>query len=156
MELKNIRIQKNLTQEEAANLLGVSRRTYIKYENDENYLSKAKFDFACDVLKKYGYVDENHGILTLEYIKDKCSKIFGFYNVEFAYLFGSYAKNKAKETSDVDLLISTPIDGVFFFELVETLREELKKKVDVLDIKQLNNNLVLTKEILKDGIKIYG
>ena len=55
MELKNIRIQKNLTQEEAANLLGVSRRTYIKYENDENYLSKAKFDFACDVLKKYGY-----------------------------------------------------------------------------------------------------
>jgi hypothetical protein len=40
--------------------------------------------------------------------------------------------------------------------LVETLREELKKKVDVLDIKQLNNNLVLTKEILKDGIKIYG
>ena len=111
MELKNIRIQKNLTQEEAANLLGVSRRTYIKYENDENYLSKAKFDFTCDVLKKYGYVDEDHGILTLEYIKDKCSKIFVFYNVEFAYLFGSYAKNKAKETSDVDLLISTPIDG---------------------------------------------
>lgn len=43
-----------------------------------------------------------------------------------------------------------------FFGLVETLREQLRKKVDVLDMAQLNNNMALVQEILKDGIKIYG
>ena len=38
----------------------------------------------------------------------------------------------------------------------EELREELKKKVDVLDQKQLENNFQLANEILRDGIKIYG
>ena len=43
-----------------------------------------------------------------------------------------------------------------FYELVEVLRESLKKKVDLLDETQLDNNSVLVKEILRDGIKIYG
>ncbi|MBS6441740.1 MAG: nucleotidyltransferase domain-containing protein, partial [Coprobacillus sp.] len=71
------------------------------------------------------------------------------------YLFGSYAKNKATEHSDVDLLISTSITGLKYFELVEILREQLKKKVDLLDSAQLNNNFDLVHEILKEGIKIY-
>ena len=37
-----------------------------------------------------------------------------------------------------------------------SLREGLKKKVDVLDQKQIVNNFELVNEILKDGIKIYG
>ena len=49
-----------------------------------------------------------------------------------------------------------PVDEMKFFELAETLREKLKKKVDLLDIAQLNNNPTLVQEILKDGIKIYG
>jgi hypothetical protein len=48
----------------------------------------------------------------------------------FCYLFGSYAKGKAKPTSDVDFLISADVRGLEFYGLVE--------------------------EILKDGIKIYG
>ena len=40
--------------------------------------------------------------------------------------------------------------------MVEELREALNKRVDVLDVQQLKNNFELTKEILKDGIKIYG
>ena len=43
-----------------------------------------------------------------------------------------------------------------YFELIEDLREKLKKKIDLLDISQLNNNAILINEILKDGIKIYG
>ena len=43
-----------------------------------------------------------------------------------------------------------------FYDLVETLREKLKKKVDVLNREQLNNNDTLLDEILKDGVKIYG
>ena len=54
------------------------------------------------------------------------------------------------------MLICADENGIRFFELVETLREMLKKKVDVLDLKQLSGNDELVKEILKDGIKIYG
>lgn len=101
------------------------------------------------------FTDEEHGVLTVEVIKEICTRIFSKYEVDFCYLFGSYAKNKATETSDVDLLISSNITGIHFFGLVEELRESLKK-VDFLDTLQLNNNQPLLHDILKDGIKIYG
>lgn len=40
--------------------------------------------------------------------------------------------------------------------MVEELRNKLHKKVDALDVNQLNNNLDLIQEVLKDGVKIYG
>ena len=46
--------------------------------------------------------------------------------------------------------------GLKFFGLVEEIREALHKRVDVLDINQLKDNLELTEEILRDGVKIYG
>ena len=56
----------------------------------------------------------------------------------------------------MDLLISANIKGLKFYGLVEELRTVLHKKVDVLDMNQLKENLELTEEILKDGVKIYG
>jgi predicted nucleotidyltransferase len=156
MKLKDIRLKKGLTQEQAAKMLGISRRTYIKYENDELREKGLKYKFMCQTLEEYGFIDETHGLLTLEQIKSICAEVFEEYNVEYGYLFGSYAKGKAKENSDVDLLVSIPKNGLQFFGLVETLREKLNKKVDVLDEGQLNNNIELIKEILRDGIKIYG
>lgn len=76
--------------------------------------------------------------------------------MNFCYLFGSYAKSTPTQESDVDLLISTNVKGLKFYGLVEEVRNELHKKVDMLDINQLKDNLELTIEILKDGIKIYG
>lgn len=78
------------------------------------------------------------------------------FHVGFLPAVPSYAKNKATEISDVDLLVSMPINGMVFFGLAEVLRERLKKKVDLLDVSQLEGNLALTKEILKDGVRIYG
>lgn len=48
-------------------------------------------------------------------------------------LFGSYAKEQAEETSDVDLIVEFehPI-GFRFFELVDYLEELLGRKVDIL------------------------
>ena len=40
--------------------------------------------------------------------------------------------------------------------MVEKLRNSLHKKVDVLNLEQLKDNLELTDEIMKDGIRIYG
>lgn len=156
MSLKDIRLQNNLTQEEAAQLLGVTRRTYVNYEIGKIDKTSLKYKHVVETLQKANLLDENHGILTVDKIRKICSDIFKDYSVEYCYLFGSYAKGKATEKSDVDLLISMPIDGMKFFELVELLREQLKKKIDLLDVAQLYNNPTLVKEILKDGIKIYG
>ena len=78
--------------------------------------------------------------------------------IKYRYIFDALQKYGVIDTerSDVDLLISMPLNGLRFYELVEVLRESLKKKVDLLDETQLDNNSVLVKEILRDGIKIYG
>ena len=156
MNLKDIRISKNLTQEKAAEILGICRKTYIKYEKNISQIKVNKLKFLCKELEDYNKIDEEHGVLTIEQIIEICKKIFDDYDINFAYLFGSYAKGNATAISDIDILVDIPIDGIIYFELIETLREELHKKVDLLDLNQLKNNFELTKEILKDGIKIYG
>lgn len=156
MNLKDIRLRSNLTQEEAAQLLGVTRRTYVNYEAGKIDESSLKYKYVVETLQKATLIDENHGILTIDQIRKICGEIFKDYSVEYCYLFGSYAKGKATEKSDVDLLVAMPVDGMKFFELIEVLREELKKKIDLLDIAQLENNPALVQEILRDGIKIYG
>lgn len=156
MSLKDIRLRSNLTQEEAAQLLGVTRRTYVNYEAGKIDESSLKYKYVVETLQKATLIDENHGILTIDQIRKICGEIFKDYSVEYCYLFGSYAKGKAAEKSDVDLLVAMPVDGMKFFELIEVLREQLKKKIDLLDIAQLENNPILVQEILRDGIKIYG
>ena len=157
MTLKELRKSKNMTQEQAATLIGISRKTYIGYEKDESKLSDFKKESIFEAFNKFGYIDETHGILTLEDIKRISSEVFAEYEVEYAYLFGSYARSEATPQSDVDFVVAVPSNyGIKFFGLIETLREKLGKKVDVLDTAQLNNNSKLLNNILKEGIKIYG
>ena len=156
MTLRELRKTKGITQKEAANYVSVPLRTYSNYENDPLKQNSIKYKYMLELLRSYGYVDEENGILTIDKIKEICISTLSSHPVEYCYLFGSYAKGKATAKSDVDLLVCTSISGIEFFGLVEELREKLKKKVDVLDQKQLENNPELTNEILKDGIKIYG
>lgn len=155
-DLKTIRFEKGLTQKEAAERLGVSLRSYVTYENDESRSDTSKYRFLCHELSGLDPLDEEHGILSMEDIIKKCAVIFQDYNVNYCYLFGSYAQGKAGESSDVDLLISSDAKGLKFYEMVERLREALHKKVDALDHKQLLKNEALLNEVLKDGVKIYG
>lgn len=154
--LKDLRLEKRLTQQQVADLVGISLRSYKSYENDETKIATIKYNYIMQKLEEINPIDEEHGIIDIEYIRDKCQKVFEKYDVDFCFLFGSYAKNKATPTSDVDLLISAKVKGLKFYGLVEEVRTALHKKVDVLDVNQLNNNMELTQEILKDGIKIYG
>ena len=155
-KLKELRIEKKMTQQEVAKLVGISLRSYKSYENDTDKQDTIKYEYIIDKLTQINFVDEEHGILTIEEIKRKSSKVLEQYDIKFCYLFGSYAKGKATPTSDVDFLISGNVRGLKFYGLVEELRTVLKKKVDVLDINQLKENLELTEEIFKDGQKIYG
>ena len=155
-DLKSIRLEKELTQQQAAGIVGISLRSYKSYENDLDKRGNLKYIYIYEKLSQINPIDEEHGIVDLEYISRKCSEIFDKYKINFCYLFGSYAKGKAKDDSDVDLLISTEIKGLKFFGLVEELRNSLQKKVDVIEVAGLKNNVELLEEILKDGIKIYG
>jgi hypothetical protein len=155
-KLKELRKEKNLTQKQVADTVGISLRSYKTYENDESKVGTIKYKYILQKLEEINPIDEEHGILEIENIKQKCSLVLEKYDVSFCYLFGSYAKGKAEPTSDVDFLISANVRGLEFYGLVEEIRTALHKKVDVLDIHQLKDNLELTQEILKDGIKIYG
>lgn len=156
MTLKEIRTSKNLTQKKAAELCGIPLRTYVRYELEDTKEGSLKYKYIVSTLNDYGYIDEEHGVLTFETIVKIVDEIFAKYDVEYCYLFGSYAKGKANDKSDVDLFISTTLTGIRFFGLVEELRTALHKKVDLLTLNQLNNNNELINEIFKDGIKIYG
>lgn len=156
MTLKELRKQNNLTQAECAAFLGMPLRTYQNYENDPGKSASMKYQYMLQQLERYGFVDEEHGVLSIQTIRNVCAEVLAAYDVEYGYLFGSYAKGTATETSDVDLLLATSAKGITYYELVETLREKLKKKTDVLNLEQLENNAALVHEILKDGIKIYG
>lgn len=155
MDIKELRIEKGLTQPMVSEMTGIPLRTYKNYENDPSKKNSIKYNYILNVLEQYGHIDESHGILHLDKIKAIVQDVVKEYNVEYAILFGSYAKGSATETSDIDLLISTEITGMKFFGIAEKLRQKLCKKVDLLDVKQLNNNQELLEEILKDGIRIY-
>lgn len=156
MTLKELRKKNKLTQAACAEYLGIPLRTYQNYETDISKIGSIKYNYMLIKLEEYGFTDETHGVLSVEQIKNICSSVFSNYSIDYCYLFGSYAKGKATQDSDVDLLISTPVSGMNFYDLTETVREALKKKVDVINREQLNNNPELINEILKYGIKVYG
>ena len=139
-ELKDLRKEKKMTQQEVADLAGISLRSYKTYENDETKSDSIKYKYLMEQLTKVNFIDEEHGLLDVDDIKRKCTKVLEQYDVNFCYLFGSYAKGKETPTSDVDLLISANIKGLKFYGLVEELRTVLHKKVDVLDMNQLKEN----------------
>lgn len=156
MTLKELRIAKNLTQAQAAEICAVSLRSYITFENDLSKSESIKYRYLFDTLCGVGFIDETHGILTKEEISERCCPVLAKYGIRYCYLFGSYAKSKATQTSDVDLLVSSDVSGLQFYEMAESLREALCKKTDLIDFSQLENNPKLLNEILETGVKIYG
>ena len=145
-DLKELRIEKKMTQQEVADLVGISLRSYKSYENDEDKHGTIKYNYIVEQLSKINYIDEETGTLELGDIVRKCAKVFESYEVNFCYLFGSYAKGKATPVSDVDLLISANVKGLKFYGLVEEIRMTLHKKVDILDMNQLKGNIELTED----------
>lgn len=103
-ELKDLRIEKGMTQQEVADLVGISLRSYKTYENDEKKRDSIKYKYILEQLSKVNFIDEEHGLLTIDDIRRKCTKVLEQYDVSFCYLFGSYAKGKETPASDVDLV----------------------------------------------------
>ena len=75
MNLKELRKQKGLTQQKCADFLGIPLRTYQNYENDKLKSDSIKYQYMINKLLEYGYVDEEHGVLSVDAIKKICSEI---------------------------------------------------------------------------------
>ena len=147
MSIKDLRISKGLTQKEAAEIVGLSLRTYQNYEYEASTRDKFKIDNILKILNEYQKYTEEKGILSNDEIVNTVSLVLSKYNVSYAYLFGSYANGLANEKSDVDILISDEVKGLEFIGLVDELRSALHKKVDLIRIDDLNNNYLFLSNI---------
>lgn len=159
MTLLETRKGYGLSQVATATLLNIPLRTYIRYESDDSYGDALKRQMMINTLNDACEITEEKGILGIGFIKSTVSELFDKKykgQIEFCYIFGSYAKGYAKETSDIDLCVSTDITGLDFLGLVEDLRTSLHKKIDLIRLKDIKNSNPLLSEIMKDGIKIYG
>ena len=159
MNLLSVRTKYGLSQIKAASILNMPLRTYVRYEKDDNYGNGLKREMMIRVLQEKCEVTETKGLLSVQGIRDALTVLFEEEyagKIEFCYLFGSYAKGYAKENSDVDLCVSTSLTGLEFVGLIESIRNALHKKIDLVRFSALKDNLELTKEIMKDGLKVYG
>ncbi|MBK9635086.1 MAG: nucleotidyltransferase domain-containing protein [Bacteroidetes bacterium] len=78
-------------------------------------------------------------------------RLFKYYGAESAYLFGSAATNKMTPESDLDFLFRFPKEMHYevyydnYFNLLDALEKLLKKNVDLVSEKTLENPYLIEK-----------
>ncbi|MCI8718920.1 MAG: nucleotidyltransferase domain-containing protein [Lachnospiraceae bacterium] len=94
----------------------------------------------------------NKTIFTIKDIVNLVKPIAEKYKVKEIYLFGSYARGEATESSDLDFLVfgGKNFKLTMIFSLAEDLREILKKDVDVFEITEINKNSDFYHTIMKE------
>ena len=81
-------------------------------------------------------------IYTLEELRRKITPVAEKYRIPAVYLFGSYARGEANETSDIDLAFrrkGSTVKGLGMGLLYEDLQEAFQKKVDLITLESLEN-----------------
>ena len=156
-ELRKKRKDLQITQLQAANSCGVSLRTYQTYE--ETAKMNATYNDLVKKLTDMGIMDGTNFVISVRFIKQVVRELFSkqYPEIECAYLFGSYARGEATGKSDVDIVVvlNQPM-GLKFYGIASDLEERLSKKVDLLTYEQIVNNAPMLKDILVEGIKVYG
>ena len=156
-ELRKKRKDLNITQLQAANACGVSLRTYQTYE--ETNTLNTTYDEILKKLDEMGILDGSNYIVSVRYIKQVCRELFPkeYPEIKCAYLYGSYARGEATGKSDIDILVvlDKPM-GFKYFGIGDDLEKILHKEVDIQSYEQLVENAPMLKDVLVEGIKIYG
>ena len=104
-------------------------------------------------------------IYTLDEIKAIAAPIARQYGVAAMYLFGSYARGTATESSDIDLLIDTSgtnIKSLLSLSAVYCdLEDALQKSIDLITVSsleqrpQLENDVRFRDTVLKERVNLY-
>ena len=93
--------------------------------------------------------------MTLEEIKQRITPILEEFGVEYAGLFGSFARGENSPDSDIDILVRLggPMGMFKYMRLVNKLEESLHKKVDFVTERSLSR--FVKPHILPDLKTIY-
>ena len=96
-------------------------------------------------------------VYTLDQLRQLIIPLLKQYGMKGASIFGSYARGTPSEESDIDLLVDSPLRGLDFIGLIESIRESLAdKEVDVIDISEIDSNSPIDKEIQTTGVELYA
>lgn len=92
----------------------------------------------------------------LEKIKEKIQPVAKKYNLVYVWVFGSYAKKKQTEGSDIDIIVRTE-DVLVGFKIVEVkfaLEEALEKPVDIITTGSIKGSLLEDEDL--EEVLIYS
>lgn len=158
--LKVLRENTGLTQEEVSKITGIPVKTIRNWEQNTRKPSDWALNLVIDrILREKNNdkqnIDEENGIVSYLSIKKSIEEVVHEYPVQRIFLFGSYAKGEASDTSDIDLYMESNLKDLEYVELIEKLRMKLNKKVELLSPYTITNSSKIDNEIKKTGIIIY-
>ena len=78
------------------------------------------------------------------------------YHAERAILFGSYARQEADASSDIDLIVvgGSRFDPTDVFCIAEELHRTMGKAVDVYELREVNTGSAFYNTIMEEGVRI--
>lgn len=94
------------------------------------------------------------------YSKEELSAIISSllekYNAQQAILFGSYARQEAGVSSDIDLIVvgGEAFEPTDVFALADDLHRMTGKNVDVYELSEINSGTEFYDTILAEGVRI--
>ncbi len=91
-------------------------------------------------------------ILTFDTIKEIVKPVAEKYNVQAIYLFGSYARKEATESSDLDFLVigGSKFKLTLIFSLAEDLRDAFNHDVDAFEIHEINTDSEFYRQVMAE------
>jgi len=87
----------------------------------------------------------------LDFLSKHKEVFFEKYGVTKIGLFGSYARDEAKEKSDIDIFAEMPPKFDLLVKLQEELESQLHHKIDLIRLREKMNPR-LKENILRDGL----
>lgn len=158
-KIKETRAEYKITQQELSDITNIPKRTIENWESGKRKPSPWVEKLVDSYIKQYpknkdGIITNRLGVYDIEQIKELLLPLTLRYEINKIILFGSYANGKADPLSDVDLAIDGNINGLTFFGLLEEINQLLVKDIDLIHMKEVEENSDLMKDITK-GIVLY-
>lgn len=150
--------------------MSFNQNEYISNFNKNNYkmyqfrVKKSDANiikYLDSIANRNGYIvslintDLNKPIYTIKEIKTIIKPILNKYGITEIYLFGSYARGEAKESSDIDIYCNKGNVKTFIDQglLEDELEKALNKKVDIVfDSSYIDDYFKM--QIMEDMIKL--
>ncbi|MDA3931682.1 MAG: helix-turn-helix domain-containing protein [Tenericutes bacterium] len=158
-KIKETRAKYNITQQELSDITSIPKRTIENWESGKRQPSPWVEKLVDSYIKQFPknnneIITDRLGVYEIVQIKEILLPLTIKYDIYKIILFGSYAKGEPDLLSDINLAIDGAIEGLTFFGLLEEINQLFVKDVDLLHMKEIEEDSNLMKDILK-GIVLY-